>query len=36
MTYKELRDTCKYKTLLYFCVFSNSDYIKLLKLLLIS
>jgi hypothetical protein len=36
MIYKELRDKCKSKTLLYFCVFSNKEYIKLLKLLLTS
>ena len=34
--YSELVAKCQAKTLLYFCVFSNPDYIKLLKLLFIS
>jgi hypothetical protein len=36
MTYKEVRDKCKSKTLVYFCIFSNRDYIKLFNLLLTS
>lgn len=36
MTYSELVAKCQAKTLVYFCVFSNPDYINLLKLLLIS
>ena len=36
MTYKEVKDLCKSKTLVYFCVFSNRDYIKLFNLLLTS
>lgn len=36
MTYSELLTTCQTKTLVYFCVFSNPDYIKLLKLLFTS